>query len=128
MLAIDFTGHSTQVPLEFLIFFDILTAWDGDLDEDNLVLQLRVIIEECVEALELLGQTFDVVQSVNADNDFYALIPLLEALDTVLNLGLLKSVGEFLRIYTNNELICANETVLVLNLIWNLSACVASRV
>lgn len=68
------------------------------------------------------------VQSVNADNDFYALIPLLEALDTVLNLGLLKSVGEFLRIYTNNELICANETVLVLNLIWNLSACVASRV
>lgn len=55
MLAIDFTGHSTQVPLEFLIFFDILTAWDGDLDEDNLVLQLRVIIEECVEALELLG-------------------------------------------------------------------------
>jgi hypothetical protein len=61
MFAIDLSSHSTKLLLEVLIFFDILSAGDGDLDEDNLVLELWMVVEEYVKALELLGQAFDVV-------------------------------------------------------------------
>lgn len=61
MFAVDLSSHSTKLPFKFLVFFYILAAGDGDLDKNNLVLQLGMIVEECVEALELLGQAFDMV-------------------------------------------------------------------
>jgi hypothetical protein len=125
MLAVDLSSHGAKLPLEFLIFFDVFAARNGDLNEDNLVLQLRMIIKECIEALELLGQAFDMIKSVDSNYDLDAFVAFFQVANTILNLGFLQSVGEFLRVDTDNELIRADKAVFILYLIWDLSTCTA---
>lgn len=90
MLSVDLPGYSTQFCLEILIFLYVLAAWDGDLNENNLVLQLWVVIEENVESLELLREAFDVVQSVDADNYLDTFVVFFQASNTLLDIRLLQ--------------------------------------
>lgn len=90
MLSVDLSGYSTQFCLEILVFLYVLAAWDGDLNENNLVLQLWVVIEKNVESLELLREAFDVVQSVDANNYLDTFVVFFEASNTLLDIRLLQ--------------------------------------
>lgn len=90
MFSVDFPGYSTQFRFEILIFLYVFAAWDGDLDENNLVLQLWVIIEKSVESLEFLREAFDMVQSVDANNYLDAFVALFQASNTLLDIRLLQ--------------------------------------
>lgn len=125
MLPVDFPGDSTQFSFELLVFLYVFAAWDGDLDEHNLVLQLRVIIEESVEPLEFLREAFDVIQSVNANNYLDAFIMFFQGSNTLLDIRLLQCVGELIGVDTDNELVNADQPIFILDLVWNFGACIA---
>lgn len=61
------------------------------------------------------------VQSIHPDNDLHSLVSLLECFDSVLNFRSLQRIGELLRVDADNELVCADEAIFVLNLIRDLS-------
>lgn len=90
MFSVDLPGYSTKFRFEILIFLYIFPAWNGDLDENNLVLQLWVIIEKSVESLEFLREAFDVVQSVDANNYLDAFVAFFQASNTLLDVRLLQ--------------------------------------
>jgi hypothetical protein len=125
MLPVDLPGDSTQFRFELLIFLYVLTAWDGDLDENNLVLQLRVIIEESVEPLEFLREAFDVIQSVDANNYLDAFIMFFQDSNTLLDIRLLQCVDELIGVDADNKLVNADQPIFILDLVWNFGACIA---
>lgn len=90
MFSVDLPGYSTKFRFEILIFLYVFTAWYGDLDENNLVLQLWVIIEKSVESLEFLREAFDMVQSVDANNYLDAFVAFFQASNTLLDIRLLQ--------------------------------------
>lgn len=122
VLAVDLSSHGTKVSFEVLVLLDIFPARYGDLNKDNFILQLRVIVEEGIETTELLRQTFDMVQPINAYYHLYAFVAFSETSNSILNLGHLEGVGELLWVDANNELVDANKAVFILYLIWDLGA------
>ena len=124
MFSVDLPGYSTQFRFEILIFLYIFPAWNGDLDENNLVLQLWVIIEKSVESLEFLREAFDVVQSVDANNYLDAFVAFFQASNTLLDVRLLQWISELFGVNADNELVYADQTVFVLDLVGNFGACV----
>lgn len=128
MFAVDFSSHRAEITLEILVLLDILTAGYCYLDENNFILQLGVVVEKCVKTAELLCQTFDVVQPIDAYNNLDALITFFQSSDAILDLRQLQSVGELLRVNANNELVRANEAVLILDLVWNFGTCITAVV
>lgn len=108
MLSINLPGDCAQLRLQLLVLLDVLAARHGHLHEDNLFPQLRVVVQEHVEPLQLLREPLDVVQSVDPDDHLLALVPLLEVFDAAPHLGLLESVAEFLRIDADNKLVRAD--------------------
>lgn len=73
------------------------------MNKHNLANPLRVFCQEDFKSVKLLGNTLDVIETINTDNQFDALELLLECLDTLHNLGLLESFLELLGINTNRE-------------------------
>jgi hypothetical protein len=124
MLPVDLPGNSAQFRFELLIFLYVLAAWDSDLDEHNLVLQLRVIIEKSVEPLEFLREAFDVVQSVDANNYLDAFIMFFQGSNTLLDISLLQCVGELIGVDADNKLVNADKPIFILDLVWNFDACI----
>lgn len=90
MFSVDLPGYSAQFRFKILIFLYVFAAWDGNLDENNLVLQLWVIIEKSIESLEFLREAFDVVQSVDANNYLDAFVAFFQASNTLLDIRLLQ--------------------------------------
>ena len=125
MLAIDLSSHGAEISLKVLIFLDIFAAGNGNLNKNNLVLQLRMIVQEGIETTQLLRETFDMVESVDSYYDLGAFITFFEGSDAILDFGRLQRVREFLWVDAHDEFIGADETVLVLDLIWNLGTCIA---
>jgi hypothetical protein len=124
MFPVYLPSDSTQFRFEILIFLYILAARDGDLNENNLVLQLWVVIEKSVEALEFLREAFDMVQSVDANNYLDAFVAFFQASNAFLDIRLLQGVGELLRVNADNELFYADEPIFILDLVGNFGACV----
>ena len=92
--------HSrTQV----LILLNVLSRRDGELRQDNLPDPFRMLREEELERVKLLGDTFDVIKTVDADDDLASAETLLELSDTLLDGILLEVVDEGGRVDTNGE-------------------------
>lgn len=125
MLAIDLASNSTQLRLQLLILLDVLPAWHGYLDEHNFIAQFRVVVQKFIECLQLLRETLDMVESIDAHNDLDAFVLFFQGLDALLHLGFGEGIGELLRVDAHDELVCADESVLILDLICNLSLCSA---
>jgi len=68
------------------------------------------------------------VQPIDADYDLYAFISFFQVSNTLLDLRILQSVDKFLRVDTDNELVCADEAVFILDLVWDFGACIAGGV
>lgn len=88
VLSIDFACNSTQLRFQLLILLDIFATWHGDLNEYDLVAQLGMVVQECVEPLQLLRETLYMVESVHAYDDLDVFVLLLQHLDALLHFGL----------------------------------------
>lgn len=128
MFPVDLPGDSTQFGFEVLIFLYVFAAWDGDLDENNLVLQLWVIIEKSVKSLEFLREAFNVIQSIDTNNYLDAFVAFFQASNTLLDIRLLQCVGELVRVNADNKLVYADQPIFILDLVGNFGACVTGWV
>lgn len=108
--AHEFVHHGPQI----LIFLHVLPARHRDLDQDNLTNPLWVVAEEHLEGMQLLRDTLDIVQTVNADHELYALEFLLQHGDAFLDLFFLEALLELLRVDADRE--CAAGNILPLKL------------
>lgn len=86
-----------------------------------------IVIQEGIKPLQLLCESLDMVKSVHANNDFHSFVSLFERLDASPDFRLLQGIGEFLRINSHNEFVSANQSISVLNLIWNFGSCATER-
>ena len=59
--------------------------------------------EEDLESVQLLGHAFDVVETIDTNDNLDVLESLLEALDTFNHIGLLQTLREFLWVDTDGE-------------------------
>lgn len=71
--------------------------------QHNLADPFRMFCQEDFKRMKLLRNTFDVIETINANNQFDTLELLLECLDTLRNLRLLEALFELLGINTDGE-------------------------
>ena len=76
--AIDSAHKLVDNSSEILIFFDVFTTGDSNLDQDNFPNPFRMLCEEDFQGMKLLRNTLDVVQSVDTNDDLDSLKPVLE--------------------------------------------------
>lgn len=100
---------------QVLILLHIAATGNGNLDEYNLSNPLRVLVEENFESVKLLGNTLDVVETVNADDEFDTLELLLELRDTFLDGGFGETLGKLFRVDTDRECADCTEFAFVLD-------------
>ena len=73
------------------------------MNQHNLADPFRMFCQEDFKSVKLLGDTLDVVKTVNTNNQLDALELLLECLDTLCDLGLLEPLLKLLGINTDRE-------------------------
>jgi hypothetical protein len=66
---VDPTDQLVDRRTQVLILFDVLTRRDGDLYEDDFTEPFGVFFEEDFHRVKFLRYSFDVVQSVDSDDD-----------------------------------------------------------
>lgn len=123
MLAIDLASNSTQLRLQFLVLLDLLSARHSHLNEHDLIAQFRVVVQECVECLQLLREALDMVQSVHSNDDLEVFILLFQGLNAFLHFGPGEGIGELLRVDPHDEFVCADESTFILDLVCKLGLC-----
>lgn len=97
--ADQFVNHGSQV----LILFNILSTGYSHLYQDDLAHPLRVVAEEDLQRVQLLGHTLNVVQTVDTDHELDTLEFLFEHGNALLHLFLLEALLELLRVNANRE-------------------------
>lgn len=80
--AYQFIHHRSQV----LIFFNVLSARNGNLNQDNLSDPFRVIGEEDFEGMQLLRHAFDVIETIHSDHELDTLKFLLQSGNSLFDL------------------------------------------
>ena len=78
---------------QVLVLLDVLTGRNGELNENDLPDPFGVLSEEDFESVELLRDTLDVVETVNADDDFAAFESLAKGGDTRSHRFTLEALG-----------------------------------
>lgn len=84
------------------------------MNQHNLANPFRVFCQENFKSVKLLGDTLDVIKTVNTDNQLDTLELLLQCLNTLCNLGLLEAFFELLWVNTDRE--CTNSDDFALEL------------
>ena len=103
---------------EVLVFFDISTTGDRNLDKDDLANPFGMVVEENLKGVQLLGDTFDVVQTVNTDDELNALELLLELSDPVLDGSFVQALRKLLGIDSYRESADCSKLSLELDTVW----------
>jgi hypothetical protein len=101
--AVDSADEFVDNCTEVLVLLYILSRRDGNLNQHNLANPFGVFCQENFKSVKLLGNTLDVIKTINTDNEFDTLELLLECLNALHNLGLFKPFLEFLGINTDGE-------------------------
>jgi hypothetical protein len=81
---------------KILILLDVLSRWYRNLDKHNFANPLRMLGQEDLERMQLLWDAFDVIESINTNNQLDALELSLQRCNALLNFGLLQSFIELL--------------------------------
>jgi len=102
-LAIDAPNQFVDGTAEIFVFFNILSGWNGDLDKLDLTNPLRVGLEEVLKSVQFLWNSFDVVQTVDTDDELGTSELFLKLLDTFLYLRPLESFCKFIWINSDRE-------------------------
>ena len=101
--TIDPTDKFIDHGAEILIFLNILSTRYSNLDEDYLSDPFRMIGEEYFKGVQFLGDTFDVIQSVDTHDEFDASKLLLEYSNTFLYFWEFESVDKLLGVNSNGK-------------------------
>ena len=83
--SIDPSDELIHARSEILVLFHIASRGNGYLDKDDFAHHLGVRSEEGFECVELLGDTFDVVKTVDTNYDLYALEACAQLGDSLLD-------------------------------------------
>ena len=70
---------------QILVLLDVLPRGHGKLDQHHLPDPFRVLRQEQLQRVEFLRNTLDVIQSIDTDDEFDAVEPLLELMNPVLD-------------------------------------------
>lgn len=111
--AINLANGTAYFGFQLLVLFDILSARNSNLNENNLPNPIRIVAEKLLESVELLDKTFDVVKPVNAKDDLDILVSLAQFLDSLLDLCLFERIFELLWIDSNHEFIRLDQPIFV---------------
>ena len=104
--SVDAPNELVDCRAQVLVFLDILARGYGKLRKDNLADPFRMLCQEELERVQLLGDTLDVVQTVNANDDLHAVEALLERGDALLDtllLQILQSKVRWTGVYTQDR-------------------------
>lgn len=106
MLPINLPSNRTKLRLQILILLDILTTRNSHLNQQNLLLHMRVHLQEPVESFQFLRQPLYIIQAVNSEDYSYAFIPLFQLFGAFLDFGFCERVVEFLGVDSDDEGAC----------------------
>ena len=102
-LSVDTSDKLIDSPSQILILLDVLSRRHGDLYELDLADPFRMSFEEVLEGMQLLWHAFDVVESVDTDDELDAFEFLLQLLDPFLHLRSFQAFGKLFRVDTNRK-------------------------
>lgn len=111
--ANQFINHSPKI----LVLLDILPTGYGNLDQNNLSYPFWMITEEDLECVQFLRDSFYIIKTVYPDHELHSLEFLFERGYPFLDLLLLKSFLEFLRVDTDRKGATGNNLALELDAI-----------
>ena len=94
IFAIDPTNQLLNLLFEVLVGLEVVTAWDGHLQEDDLPNELWVSFKKIFEGIQLLWDAFDAVQSVDSKNELSPKEAVFHVAKTVLYVRLLEATME----------------------------------
>jgi len=103
VFSIDLIDSLVYPRRQVAVFRDIFSARDDNLDHPHLSHHLRVLFEEKVKRIELLGYALNVVEAVHADDVFHTWIVFRERRDACLDFELLQTVEDLLRVEPDGE-------------------------
>ena len=81
---VDATDELVNNSAKVLVFLNVLTAGHGDLHKNDFADPFWVFGEEDLQSMKLLRNAFDVVKTINTNDEFHALKLAFESGDTVL--------------------------------------------
>ena len=81
--AVDPTDQLVHRPPQALVLFHVLPGRHGHLDEHDFADPFGVLFQEDFERVQFLRHAFDVVEAIDADDDFDVLEAGLELFDAV---------------------------------------------
>ena len=81
--TVDSSHQLVDVRAQVLILLDILTRGHGDLHQYYLANPLGMLVEEYLHGVQLLRNSLDVIETINADDNFDAFETTAESGDTV---------------------------------------------
>lgn len=88
---------------EVLVFFDVLTRRDGNLDEHNASNPLGVLGEEDFESVEFLRDTLDIVEAIDTNDELDTFELAAQGGDPLLDGRLVEALNKLIRINANGE-------------------------
>lgn len=81
------------------------------MDHGHLLHPFRVLFEEQIKGVKLLGDAFDVVEAVYANDIFHVWVLSRERCDARLDFRLLQTVEDLLWVKPDGEVACSDEVV-----------------
>lgn len=114
-LAVDPADKLVHYRPQILILLDILPARHSDLYQNDLANPLWVVTEEDLQRVQLLRHALDIVQAIDTNHKLDALELLLQHRNALLDLLLLQTLLELLRINTDRESTACNNLALELD-------------
>lgn len=99
--TINPTDKFIHASSQILVLLHILSGWNGQLDQHNFADPLGVLGKESLECLEFLRYTFDVIQTVNTDDDLDTLKSSFQRTKTLDNGFFLKTFDKLVRVDTD---------------------------
>jgi len=98
ILSVDSSHESVDLLLQVDVFFDISSARNCNLNEDDLVPHFGMFLEESLQRPQSMGDSLDVIQAINSKKHLLASKLLLEVLIELLSLVCLELRMKFLRV------------------------------
>ena len=92
--SVDSTHRFVDGGAQVLILFHILTRGYCYLNQHHFADPLRMILQERLESVQLLRYTFDVIQSIDTDDDLDTFESTLQTLDPFLDAFAFQTVLE----------------------------------
>lgn len=101
--TIDPTDKFIHASSQILVLLHILSGWNRQLDQHNFADPLGVLGKESLKCLELLRDTFDIIQTVDTDDDLDAVKPCFQRTKAFDNGFFLKTFDKLVWIDTDGE-------------------------